>query len=139
MPKSDYKLESLIQSWVFHPIMNHFKWQLIGSLLLKFQTKFYIRVHWYNKNIVNAIFRITFTSWSDSWRIDVYNKIFIYKNLALTLTLTTQENWLEYFALKFQNDKQFMYDSPWEMMHVLMLNSERCYQQSEFMMILNYY
>ena len=46
----------------------------------------------------------------------MHNNIFIDKNLTLTLTLTTQENWREYCVLKFQGLNQFMYDLPWELM-----------------------
>ena len=37
----------------------------------------------------------------------------------MTLTLTTQDNWLEYCALKFQSVNHFMYDLPRELLHVL--------------------
>ena len=36
----------------------------------------------------------------------------------MTLTLTTQDNWLEYCALKFQSVNHFMCDLPRELLHV---------------------
>ena len=45
-----------------------------------------------------------------------HNDIFLYKNLALTLT--TQEKWLEYCALKFQSGNRFMYDLPRQLLCV---------------------
>ena len=48
--------------------------------------------------------------------LDFERAIFIYKNL--TLTLTTQEYWLKYCALEFENGNQFMYDLPRELLCV---------------------
>ena len=39
---------------------------------------------------------------------------FYHKNLGLT----TQDNWLEYCALKFQSGNQFIYDFPRELLRV---------------------
>ena len=52
--------------------------------------------------------------WLPLWNLSA--PYFFYKNL--TLTLTMQENWLEYCALKFQSGNQFMHDLPQELLRV---------------------
>ena len=61
-------------------------------------------IHWdqFRMQIVHKLIAI--------FRISAHNNIFIYKNL--TLTLSRQENWLEYCVLKFPSGNQFMYDLP---------------------------